>query len=137
MRLPFKENSGPQPGIPSSSAGAEIRKLKRETYCVTVCCVHNLSVPFSCPFLLGSAVYRGFWAVLMLLGVVSVVTASFLIVCAAPFANHLLYKAGGGSYIAAGTSIVKGMISSCGFSPISSYFPLLVSGVRLLVVKIC
>uniref|UniRef100_A0A4X1W1A3 Transmembrane protein 182 n=1 Tax=Sus scrofa TaxID=9823 RepID=A0A4X1W1A3_PIG len=50
----------------------------------------------------GSAVYRGFWAVLMLLGVVAVVTASFLIICAAPFASHFLYKVGGGSYIAAG-----------------------------------
>ncbi|XP_059973778.1 transmembrane protein 182 isoform X2 [Mesoplodon densirostris] len=48
-----------------------------------------------------AVIYRGFWAVLMLLGVVSVVTASFLIICAAPFASHLLYKAGGGSYIAA------------------------------------
>ncbi|KAB0380939.1 hypothetical protein FD755_008723, partial [Muntiacus reevesi] len=47
--------------------------------------------------------YRGFWAVLMLLGVVAVVTASFLIICAAPFTSHLLYKAGGGAYIAAGT----------------------------------
>ncbi|XP_017403330.1 transmembrane protein 182 isoform X2 [Cebus imitator] len=47
-------------------------------------------------------IYRGFWAVLMLLGVVAVVTASFLIICAAPFASHFLYKAGGGSYIAAG-----------------------------------
>ncbi|XP_017819602.1 transmembrane protein 182 isoform X6 [Callithrix jacchus] len=47
-------------------------------------------------------IYRGFWAVLMLLGVVAVVTASFLIICAAPFASHFLYKVGGGSYIAAG-----------------------------------
>uniref|UniRef100_A0A2K5QX71 Transmembrane protein 182 n=1 Tax=Cebus imitator TaxID=2715852 RepID=A0A2K5QX71_CEBIM len=48
-----------------------------------------------------AVIYRGFWAVLMLLGVVAVVTASFLIICAAPFASHFLYKAGGGSYIAA------------------------------------
>ncbi|KAB0361403.1 hypothetical protein FD754_005559, partial [Muntiacus muntjak] len=48
--------------------------------------------------------YRGFWAVLMLLGVVAVLTASFLIICAAPFTSHLLYKAGGGAYIAAGTT---------------------------------
>ncbi|XP_051008697.1 transmembrane protein 182 isoform X2 [Acomys russatus] len=47
-------------------------------------------------------IYRGFWAVLLLLGVVAAVTASFLIICAAPFASHFLYKAGGGSYIAAG-----------------------------------
>ncbi|XP_058934274.1 transmembrane protein 182 isoform X4 [Kogia breviceps] len=49
-----------------------------------------------------AVIYRGFWAILMLLGVVSVVTASFLIICAAPFTSHLLYKAGGGAYIAAG-----------------------------------
>uniref|UniRef100_A0A1W2PQA2 Transmembrane protein 182 n=1 Tax=Homo sapiens TaxID=9606 RepID=A0A1W2PQA2_HUMAN len=49
-----------------------------------------------------AVIYRGFWAVLMLLGVVAVVIASFLIICAAPFASHFLYKAGGGSYIAAG-----------------------------------
>nr|XP_008522606.1 PREDICTED: transmembrane protein 182 isoform X2 [Equus przewalskii] len=60
-------------------------------------CTHAYLSPY--PFL---RVYRGFWAVLMLLGVVAVVTASFLIICAAPFASHFLYKAGGGSYIAAG-----------------------------------
>ncbi|XP_060043611.1 transmembrane protein 182 isoform X3 [Erinaceus europaeus] len=38
----------------------------------------------------------------MLLGIVTVLAASFLIICAAPFASHFLYKAGGGSYIAAG-----------------------------------
>uniref|UniRef100_A0A383ZAC6 Transmembrane protein 182 n=1 Tax=Balaenoptera acutorostrata scammoni TaxID=310752 RepID=A0A383ZAC6_BALAS len=71
-------------------------------------CTHAYLSPY--PFMRGehnstsydsAVIYRGFWAVLMLLGVVSVVTASFLIICAAPFASHLLYKAGGGSYIAA------------------------------------
>ena len=115
MRLRFKDNSGPQPGRLPSSAGAETRNTeKRETYCATACRVHDLSVPDSSPFLLGPAVYRGFWAVLMLLGVVAVVTASFLIICAAPFTSHLLYKAGGGAYIAAGRSSVKAVISSRG-----------------------
>uniref|UniRef100_A0A9L0SC15 Transmembrane protein 182 n=1 Tax=Equus caballus TaxID=9796 RepID=A0A9L0SC15_HORSE len=72
-------------------------------------CTHAYLSPY--PFLRGehnstsydsAVIYRGFWAVLMLLGVVAVVTASFLIICAAPFASHFLYKAGGGSYIAAG-----------------------------------
>ncbi|NXB97318.1 TM182 protein, partial [Vidua chalybeata] len=49
-----------------------------------------------------SLVYRGFWTVLMLLGVLTVVAASFLIICAAPFASHILYKAGGGFFIIAG-----------------------------------
>ncbi|CAH7233882.1 Tmem182 [Phodopus roborovskii] len=47
-------------------------------------------------------IYRGFWSVLLLLGVVAALVASFVIICAAPFASHFLYKAGGGSYIAAG-----------------------------------
>uniref|UniRef100_A0A8D1ELI1 Transmembrane protein 182 n=1 Tax=Sus scrofa TaxID=9823 RepID=A0A8D1ELI1_PIG len=72
-------------------------------------CTHAYLSPY--PFMRGehnttsydsAVIYRGFWAVLMLLGVVAVVTASFLIICAAPFASHFLYKVGGGSYIAAG-----------------------------------
>ncbi|XP_008697321.1 transmembrane protein 182 isoform X3 [Ursus maritimus] len=71
-------------------------------------CAHAYLSPY--PFMRGehnstsydsAIIYRGFWAVLMLLGVVAVVTASFLIICAAPFASHVLYKAGGGGYIAA------------------------------------
>ncbi|XP_057278258.1 transmembrane protein 182 isoform X2 [Pezoporus wallicus] len=46
-------------------------------------------------------IYRGFWTVLMLLGVVTIVMASFFIICAAPFASHILYKAGGGFFIIA------------------------------------
>ncbi|XP_044781657.2 transmembrane protein 182 isoform X2 [Bubalus bubalis] len=76
-------------------------------------CTHAYLSPY--PFLRGehnstsydsAVIYRGFWAVLMLLGVVAVVTASFLIICAAPFTSHLLYKAGGGAYIAAGTILM-------------------------------
>ncbi|KFV41873.1 Transmembrane protein 182 [Tyto alba] len=47
-------------------------------------------------------IYRGFWTVFMLLGVVTIVMASFFIICAAPFASHVLYKAGGGFFIIAG-----------------------------------
>uniref|UniRef100_A0A8D0B8C9 Transmembrane protein 182 n=1 Tax=Salvator merianae TaxID=96440 RepID=A0A8D0B8C9_SALMN len=47
-------------------------------------------------------IYRGFWSVLMLLGVVTVVVASFFIICAAPFGSHVLYKTGGGFFITAG-----------------------------------
>ncbi|XP_074847471.1 transmembrane protein 182 [Carettochelys insculpta] len=47
-------------------------------------------------------IYRGVWTVLMLLGVITVLVASFFIICAAPFASHILYKAGGGIFIAAG-----------------------------------
>ncbi|XP_053563639.1 transmembrane protein 182 [Bombina bombina] len=49
-----------------------------------------------------SIVYRGFWAIFMLIGVATVVVAGFVIICAAPFTNHRLYKAGGGLFITSG-----------------------------------
>uniref|UniRef100_A0A803VYI6 Transmembrane protein 182 n=1 Tax=Ficedula albicollis TaxID=59894 RepID=A0A803VYI6_FICAL len=56
----------------------------------------------SCLVVFFHNIYRGFWTVLMLLGVLTVVVASFLIICAAPFASHILYKAGGGFFVIAG-----------------------------------
>lgn len=47
-------------------------------------------------------VYRGFWSIFMLIGVVAVALAGFVIICAAPFASHRLYKAGGGLFLASG-----------------------------------
>lgn len=38
----------------------------------------------------------------MLLGVTAVVAGGFIIICAAPFASHRLYKAGGGLYLISG-----------------------------------
>ncbi|XP_040277896.1 transmembrane protein 182 [Bufo bufo] len=49
-----------------------------------------------------AVVYRGFWNIFMLLGVVTVVAGGFIIICAAPFVNYKLYKAGGGLFITAG-----------------------------------
>ncbi|KAM8975501.1 transmembrane protein 182 [Pelodytes ibericus] len=49
-----------------------------------------------------AVVYRGFWTVFMLLGVATVVAGGFIIICAAPFTNHRLYKAGGGLFITSG-----------------------------------
>ncbi|XP_063069750.1 transmembrane protein 182 [Engraulis encrasicolus] len=46
-------------------------------------------------------IYRGFWSVFMLVGVLAAILAGFLIICAAPFASHCLYKAGGGLYFIA------------------------------------
>ncbi|XP_020317721.1 transmembrane protein 182 [Oncorhynchus kisutch] len=40
-------------------------------------------------------IYRGFWSIFMLIGVAAVVLGGFFIICAAPFASHRLYKAGG------------------------------------------
>ncbi|KAM9709223.1 transmembrane protein 182 [Menidia menidia] len=47
-------------------------------------------------------IYRGFWSVFMLIGVVAVALGGFIIICAAPFASHRLYKAGGGLFLASG-----------------------------------
>ncbi|XP_078514128.1 transmembrane protein 182 [Lissotriton helveticus] len=47
-------------------------------------------------------IYRGFWTVFVLLGVVTIVAGGFFIICAAPFSSHGLYKAGGGLFITAG-----------------------------------
>lgn len=47
-------------------------------------------------------IYRGFWSVSMLLGLAAVVAGGFIIICAAPFASHRLYKAGGGLYLISG-----------------------------------
>ncbi|KAM4698894.1 transmembrane protein 182 [Discoglossus pictus] len=47
-------------------------------------------------------VYRGFWTVFMLLGLATVIAGGFIIICAAPFTNHRLYKAGGGLFITSG-----------------------------------
>uniref|UniRef100_A0AAZ3RMQ5 Transmembrane protein 182 n=1 Tax=Oncorhynchus tshawytscha TaxID=74940 RepID=A0AAZ3RMQ5_ONCTS len=44
-------------------------------------------------------VYRGFWSIFMLIGVTAVVMGGFFIICAAPFASHRLYKAGGGLFL--------------------------------------
>lgn len=69
-------------------------------------------------------------------GVVAVVTASFLIICAKHLHQPPSLQSRGGAYIAAGTSSVKAVISSCGNTP-SLYFPVLVSEVRLLELVIC
>ncbi|XP_053169020.1 transmembrane protein 182 isoform X2 [Hemicordylus capensis] len=72
-------------------------------------CTHAYLSPF--PFLRNghnstaydsAIIFRGFWSVIMLLGVVIVVAASFFIICAAPFGSHVLYKVGGGCFITAG-----------------------------------
>lgn len=51
-------------------------------------------------------IYRGFWSVFMLIGVVAVALAGFFIICAAPFASHRLYKAGGGLFLTSGLSLL-------------------------------
>lgn len=41
----------------------------------------------------------------MLIGVAAVVLGGFIIICAAPFASHRLYKAGGGLFLASGEAL--------------------------------
>lgn len=53
-----------------------------------------------------SIIYRGFWSVFMLLAVVAGVLAGFIIICAAPFSSHCLYKAGGGLYLISGVFLL-------------------------------
>ncbi len=48
------------------------------------------------------AVFRGFWTVLIILGLVAALTGGFLLVCGVPFISHKLYKLGGAFLIAAG-----------------------------------
>ncbi|XP_017265608.1 transmembrane protein 182 [Kryptolebias marmoratus] len=47
-------------------------------------------------------IYRGFWSIFMLISVATVVLGGFLIICAAPFASHCLYKTGGCLFLISG-----------------------------------
>lgn len=47
-------------------------------------------------------IYRGFWSIFMLIGVAAVIVGGFVIICAAPFASHCLYKTGGSLLLTAG-----------------------------------
>ncbi|KAB5576965.1 hypothetical protein PHYPO_G00204570 [Pangasianodon hypophthalmus] len=57
-------------------------------------------------------IYRGFWSVFMLLGVAAVILGGFIIICAAPFTNPCLYKAGGGLFLTAGFFILLATVLS-------------------------
>lgn len=71
-------------------------------------CIHGYLFPL--PVALGqvphpnydaTAVFRGFWTVLIILGLVSALTGGFLLVCGVPFISHKLHKLGGAFLIAA------------------------------------
>lgn len=55
-----------------------------------------------CGLVVFLAVFRGFWTVLIILGLVSALTGGFLLVCGVPFISHKLYKLGGAFFIIAG-----------------------------------
>ncbi|XP_073343096.1 transmembrane protein 182-like [Pagrus major] len=71
-------------------------------------CVHGYLFPL--PVALGqvphpsydaTAVFRGFWTVLIILGLVTALSGVFLLVCGVPFISHKLYKLGGAFLITA------------------------------------
>uniref|UniRef100_A0A3Q0RXV6 Uncharacterized protein n=1 Tax=Amphilophus citrinellus TaxID=61819 RepID=A0A3Q0RXV6_AMPCI len=71
-------------------------------------CIHGYLFPL--PVALGqvphpnydpTAVFRGFWTVLIILGLVLALAGGFLLVCGVPFISHKLYKLGGAFLIAA------------------------------------
>lgn len=47
-------------------------------------------------------VFRGFWTLLMVLGLGSALVGGFLLVCGVPFYSHKLYKVGGAFLVASG-----------------------------------
>ncbi|XP_029368868.1 transmembrane protein 182-like [Echeneis naucrates] len=71
-------------------------------------CIHGYLFPL--PVALGpvphpsydaTAVFRGFWTLLIILGLVSALAGGFLLLCGVPFISHKLYKLGGGLLVAA------------------------------------
>lgn len=71
-------------------------------------CIHGYLFPL--PVALGqvphpnydaTAVFRGFWTVLVILGLLSALLGGFLLVCGVPFISHKLYKLGGALLITA------------------------------------
>nr|XP_057938737.1 transmembrane protein 182 [Doryrhamphus excisus] len=72
-------------------------------------CIHSYLFPFPVSHHTHNAtayesaiIYRGFWSIFMLIGVAAVILGGFIIICAAPFANHCLYKTGGSFFLASG-----------------------------------
>ncbi|KAI4886917.1 hypothetical protein NFI96_030433 [Prochilodus magdalenae] len=80
-------------------------------------CVHGYLFPLPVavgpvphPIYDATAVYRGFWTMLIILAIAASVTGGFLLVCAVPFVSHKLYKAGGAFFITAATPCQKTFI---------------------------
>lgn len=63
----------------------------------------NFNAPH--PLSLSPAVFRGFWTVLIILGLVAALTGGFLLVCGVSFLSPKLFKLGGAFLIAAGKSV--------------------------------
>ncbi|XP_069747202.1 transmembrane protein 182 isoform X2 [Narcine bancroftii] len=72
-------------------------------------CMHSYLLPFpltteayNSTVYETAIIYRGFWSVFMMLGVSAAIIGGFIIICAAPFSNYNLYKAGGGLFLSGG-----------------------------------
>ncbi|XP_070297552.1 transmembrane protein 182-like [Salvelinus sp. IW2-2015] len=52
------------------------------------------------------AVYRAFWSIFLLVGVVTVMIGEFVIICASPLASHRLYKVGGALLLTGGLCLL-------------------------------
>uniref|UniRef100_A0A667Z9G8 Uncharacterized protein n=1 Tax=Myripristis murdjan TaxID=586833 RepID=A0A667Z9G8_9TELE len=72
-------------------------------------CIHGYLFPL--PVVIGqvphpiydtTAVFRGFWTLLIILGVVAALAGGFLLLCGVPFSSHKLYRVGGAFLIASG-----------------------------------
>ncbi|XP_012411711.1 transmembrane protein 182-like [Trichechus manatus latirostris] len=58
--------------------------------------------PFPHPSFDATTIYRGFWAIFLILGVGSGLAGGFLLVCGVPFASAGSYKVGGGFLMISG-----------------------------------
>ncbi|XP_024301522.1 transmembrane protein 182 [Oncorhynchus tshawytscha] len=53
-----------------------------------------------------TAVYRAFWSIFLLVGVVTLIIGGFVIICASPLASHRLYKVGGALLLTGGLCLL-------------------------------
>uniref|UniRef100_A0A8C6U4A8 Transmembrane protein 182 n=1 Tax=Neogobius melanostomus TaxID=47308 RepID=A0A8C6U4A8_9GOBI len=112
--LVASDNCGPteMPKTTQDENGTVVRQIQLYMHCFTnqpesKVCVHGYLFPL--PVSLGpvphpmydsTAVFRGFWTVLMILALLCAPIGGFLLVCGIPFYSHKLYRVGGALLIA-------------------------------------
>uniref|UniRef100_A0A672HRJ9 Uncharacterized protein n=1 Tax=Salarias fasciatus TaxID=181472 RepID=A0A672HRJ9_SALFA len=75
----------------------QLRRVRPLVVLASVWCVLINERVSLCP-----AVFRGFWTVLVILGLASALAGGFLLVCGVPFISHKLYRLGGALLITSG-----------------------------------